>query len=1007
MARSSLKVTLASMFDDKGIVKAQKQIRQLSGTINNLGGAALKAGAAFAAFGAGRALVNFAGTAIEQARDLTRNLDGLNRVFEDVTPQMEEFTKQAEMFGLSQAEAAQASVFLGSVIKQSGFDMQTTAEITKELVALGTDLATVYGYDVQEALLAMTALFRGEYDPIEKFGVGMKQNEIEIEKAKLQMEGLTGAQERFLDQQIRLILLFERSADSVGAFRDQQGTLYVEQELLQAQINNMAADIGGNLVGQLGRLIQAFRPMIDELVPVLTDMFTSLIFVIRGLMENKELLISRLKAFGEIAVLIMGIVARLTEFFLDNARVVTTLIGTIVALAGVHKVIAVATNIVYAYKTATALAAGAVKLLNINLAGTVFAIKSVRAALITTGIGAILVGLGFAVDFAMQKLGAFNDSTSDQSKELANAVKEQEKYLESLDADRVEEYSRASREELKKLVQEAQFTGSALLDQAGPDAVGGAARDGVRDFYANLADEVQKQKAKLKLQELGATPELISAILGSGDQWRAVFDSVVENGVASVKALQDIFNATTTGYEAAMAEWEKNVLQPFQEFTQEAENARDAFVDFLDEFGILPSVETQLGQFERGAVNLLENIEEKLADAFDNGYLLDQSYRNLVQYARDEIAVLRDIERQRDEIIARRDAAMQLIDSVGESIRASAKITDILRNIDTETERIDVVEFARKTVMAGDELKEFSVALIKNFTEPIEDAKSKADLLVDGFRGVIDRTRAFVEDLKALRALGLDPMLFNQLVEAGVEAGSETARALVEGGSDTVNEVNSLFRELDELGQELGENTAQVMYGQGELFVDGIVAGLESQAAELEATANELAEAFTTSFEEVLIAGIERAIAAAEAALARMPQVPDMDFDFGGGAGAGDGGVGGQVDQVVDAVTEGMVRRSEALDPNLYKNVVPFGGSGFSGLEALREANKFGALARGASQPAPTTFATMGQPGRYGTVINFTTGASQSTTMNAIRKYVDTSTPAAVFTSSYNRNLAP
>ena len=995
MARSSLKVTLASMFDDKGVIKAQKQIRQLSGTVNNLGGAALKAGAAFAAFGAGRALVNFAGTAIEQARDLTRNLDGLGRVFEETTPQMTEFTRQAEMFGLSQAEAAQASVFLGSVIKQSGFDMQTTAEITKELVALGTDLATVFGYDVQEALLAMTALFRGEYDPIEKFGVAMKQNEIEIEKAKLGMENLNGAQERFLDAQIRLILLFERSADAVGAFRDQQGTLFVEQELLQAQINNLAADIGGELVGQLGRLIQVFRPLIDELAPVLAEMFTNLIFVIRGLVENKELLISRLKAFGEIAALIMGIVARLTEFFLDNARVITTVVGVLLAFGAAHKVLAIGTNIVLAYKTANQLAAGAVKLLNINLAGTVFALKSVRAAMITTGIGALIVGLGFAVDFALTKLGAFNDGTEETAKDLEKAVKEQEAFLESLDSGRVEEYTRASREELKQLVNDAQFTGASLMDGAGPDAVGGAARDGVRDFYKNLADEVQKQKAKLKLEQLGATPELISAVLGSGDQWREVFNSVVENGIASVQAVQDLFNATTTGYEAAMAEWEKNVVEPFREFVQEAESARDAFVDFLDEFEILPSIEQELGQFERSAVNLLGSIEEKLGDAFDNGHLLDESYRNLLQYARDEIAVLRDIERQRDEIIARRDAAMQLIDSVGESIRASAKITDILRDIDTETERIDVVEFARKTVMAGDELREFSTALIKNFTEPIEDARSKADLLVDGFRGVIDRTRAFVEDLKALRALGLDPMLFNQLVESGVEAGSETARALVEGGSDTVNEVNNLFRELDELGMELGENTAQVMYGQGELFVDGIVAGLESQAAELESTANALADAFTTSFEEVLIAGIERAIAAAEAALARMPQVPDMDFDFG----TRDDDGNDEIKQIQDAVTKGMIKRSEAIDPELYKNIkAPALTARLGGVST--SADRLSPAPRSIPAPGTGIFAGVGT-----TNINIRTGADPAPTVNAVRRYVNTNTLAGVLAASNTRDL--
>jgi hypothetical protein len=149
---------------------------------------------------------------------------------------------------------------------------------------------------------------------------------------------------------------------------------------------------------------------------------------------------------------------------------------------------------------------------------------------------------------------------------------------------------------------------------------------------------------------------------------------------------------------------------------------------------------------------------------------------------------------------------------------------------------------------------------------------------VQSYRSVVERTREFVENLKALRALGLDPQLFNQLVQAGVEAGGATAQALVEGGTDTITEINGLFAELNSLGTQLGENTAQVMYGQGEKFVDGIVRGLESQLGELESMANSLAESFTTTFEEVLIAGIERAIAAAEAALSRMPQVPGFSL---------------------------------------------------------------------------------------------------------------------------------
>jgi hypothetical protein len=379
---------------------------------------------------------------------------------------------------------------------------------------------------------------------------------------------------------------------------------------------------------------------------------------------------------------------------------------------------------------------------------------------------------------------------------------------------------------------------------------------------------------------MGASEGLIQSILGSGEDWQRVFNDVVSRGIAGVADVQRLFRATAAGFDEAMSQWEEEYGEPFRKFKEDALAARDALIEFTREIEILPSVAETLGQFERSAVDNLASIEEKLKDAFDNGQLLDGSYKNLLQYARDEFQVLRQIERQRDEIIGRRNAAEALINSVQSSIQSGARLVGILGKVNTEAEGVDVVEFATRTVSAGTSLKEFRTALLYNFVEPIEKAKSRADELVSGYRAVVERTREFVENLKALRALGLDPMLFNQLVEAGVEAGGETARALVEGGSDTVTEVNSLFKELDELGKELGENTAVVMYGQGENFVNGIVAGLEAQAGELEISAQSIAEAFTTTFEQVLIDGINAAIDAAEAAMARMPRIEDFVGDL-------------------------------------------------------------------------------------------------------------------------------
>ena len=380
----------------------------------------------------------------------------------------------------------------------------------------------------------------------------------------------------------------------------------------------------------------------------------------------------------------------------------------------------------------------------------------------------------------------------------------------------------------------------------------------------------------MQLEALGATEGLIDAILGSGDQWQQVFNDVVSRGVDSVREVQALFGQTKAGFDEAMAEYEREVLEPFKRFKEAALQAKDAMLEFTNSIEILPTVERELGRFERAAADNLERIEEDLEDAFDNEYLLEENYKNLLNYARDEFAVLQRIERQRDDLLARRDAAAQLIDSVQRSVRSSADLVNILRDVQDETERVDMTKIVKDTIKEAQGLREFEVIVTSAVVEPIEEVVSKSRQLVEGYRGIVERTRAFVKDMKALRDLGLDPQLFNELVEAGVDAGGATAQALIDGGADTVNEVNGLFAELNALGEELGEETAQVMYGQGELFVNGIVEGLEAQATQLEEQAMQLASAFTATFQEMLVAGIEIAIAAAQAALANMPTFPGM-----------------------------------------------------------------------------------------------------------------------------------
>jgi hypothetical protein len=268
---SNMFLNIVSTFKNDGITAATRQMGAFGAQAGSLGSTLGKVGGALATFGVAAKAVQFTSQSIDSARDLERNMYSLNTVFGDNATTMERFTVNAEKIGLSQKDAAKASTFLGSVLKQSGFSMADTTKETQKLVGLGVDLAATYGYDVQEALLGMTALFRGEYDPIEKFGVAMKQSEINAELAARGQDKLEGAARRNAEQIIRMELLYERAADATGAFTGQSGNLFVEQAKVQAQFENMQASIGTQLLPVMVSLTEALVPLIDYIGPLISQ----------------------------------------------------------------------------------------------------------------------------------------------------------------------------------------------------------------------------------------------------------------------------------------------------------------------------------------------------------------------------------------------------------------------------------------------------------------------------------------------------------------------------------------------------------------------------------------------------------------------------------------------------------------------------------------------------------------------------------------------------------------
>jgi hypothetical protein len=276
MAMGPIIMPILSVFKSGGVKAASTAVQGLGSKFGGLAVTAAKAAGAVAGFQAIASAKDFVNTSIDATQKFERNLLALQQTFETATPALTSFIKEVEDYGLSQQQAAQASVFLGSVLKQYGLESSVTAGETQKLIGLSQDLATTYGYDLQEALLAMTALFRGEYDPIEKFGVAMKQNEINALLAERGQAKLTGTMQFQAQVQARLDLLYMRSADSMGAFERATGTLYSAQQLLNASLENQQIAFGTPLQEPIAELTNVFNKFVLQITPAIEAIGTAL-----------------------------------------------------------------------------------------------------------------------------------------------------------------------------------------------------------------------------------------------------------------------------------------------------------------------------------------------------------------------------------------------------------------------------------------------------------------------------------------------------------------------------------------------------------------------------------------------------------------------------------------------------------------------------------------------------------------------------------------------------------
>lgn len=251
------------------------------------------------------AIVQGAKDAVNAASDLEQQYGALDSIFKQNSEEMKVFSKEMNEIGLSTADAAKQSSLLGALLKGSGLSIEDTTEKTQDLVRLAGDLAATFGGPTSDAVSAISSLLRGERDPIERYGVSLKQVDVNAQMLEDAKNGLVFASEKEAAIQATLTLLYDKTTDAQGQAARESETYAGVTGRLTAKFEDMSAEIGMALLPILTDFSNwldtpegeaKLQAIVDGIIEIIVEFTKAVDWVI----ENKDWLVPMVVAIGTI-----------------------------------------------------------------------------------------------------------------------------------------------------------------------------------------------------------------------------------------------------------------------------------------------------------------------------------------------------------------------------------------------------------------------------------------------------------------------------------------------------------------------------------------------------------------------------------------------------------------------------------------------------------------------------------------------------------------------------------
>jgi hypothetical protein len=209
---------------------------------------------------------------IDSASQLEAAVGGTAAIFGDAAVQIDKFSQSAaETAGLSEKAARDLTSKLGASLQGAGMDAEAAAKQAIFLTQTGADLAATLGGSTEEAVSALGGALRGEFDPLERFGIALKASDINAQAVAMGLADSESSVSAYAKQQATLAILTEKSAFAQKAFAKEAGTAEGAAKIAGAQLQDTSADIGKSFLPIytkaaeiVGTLAKAFGALPDS-----------------------------------------------------------------------------------------------------------------------------------------------------------------------------------------------------------------------------------------------------------------------------------------------------------------------------------------------------------------------------------------------------------------------------------------------------------------------------------------------------------------------------------------------------------------------------------------------------------------------------------------------------------------------------------------------------------------------------------------------------------------------